>query len=78
MKLIDLSQELTPAFFKEKSIKKGSVLIFESESGKTELKIVRLNRAKRICLAEPVKLYTEDEMNAMDREDAEEIIEGNK
>jgi hypothetical protein len=74
--LIDLSTELTREFFTNKKFKKGSVLIFQ-EPGKdeqTELKIVRLNRAKQICLAEPVKLYTEDDINSMKREDAEEII----
>lgn len=75
--LIDLSKELTPAFFISKDIKKGSVLIFkDAEDRETHLKIVRLNRTKGICLAESVKLYTEDEINAMERKDAEEIING--
>ena len=72
---IDLSSELTTEFFKNKKFKKGSVLIFQNKEGNnTELKITRLNRKKQICLAEPIKLYTEDEINAMDRKDAEEII----
>lgn len=74
--LIDLSRELTPAFFKAKDIKKGSVLVFTTEDGEeTHLKIVRLNRTKRICKAEPVKLYTEQEVTEMAYEDAEELKE---
>lgn len=75
-KQIDLSDELTPEFFRNKNFKKGSVLIFDGDNGKTELKIVRLNRSKKICIAEPTRLYTEDEINAMPREQAEEIISG--
>lgn len=80
MKLIDLSKELTPQFFNEKQgddyrFKIGSVLVFlDDNNQKTELKIVRLNRSKRICKVQPVKLYTEDEINAMERTDAEDII----
>lgn len=70
----DISQDLTPAFFNDKSIKKGSVLIFDYEGSKLHMKIVRLNRSKRICIVEEVKLYTADEINDMPREEAEEII----
>lgn len=70
-KQIDLSKELTPAFFTNKDFKVGKVLIFADG---TNLKITRLNRKKKVCIAEEIKLYTEDEINAMPREEAEEII----
>jgi hypothetical protein len=75
---IDLSTMMTPEFFKQKNIKRGSVLIFDNAGVKQELKIVRLNRTKRTCWVEPVHLYTEDEINAMDRSDAEDIIRNGK
>lgn len=74
--LIDLSDMFTNEFYKSPTIKKGKVLVFEGDEGRKELKIVRLNRSKKTCFAEEVKLYTEDEINAMEREDAEEIISG--
>jgi hypothetical protein len=73
--LIDISKEMTPKFFKE--AKKGMVLVFKDDLGKeTQLKIVRLNRRLRVCKCELVQLYTEDEINAMDRHEAETIIQG--
>lgn len=72
--LIDLSKNLTPQFFENKDFKKGKVLIFQLEDDKTYLKIVRLNRAKRICIAKEVRLYTKEEINEMPKEQAEELI----
>lgn len=61
MELIDISAEMNDAFFKNKDFKVGSVLMFEYEGSKTNLKIVRLNRSKKICLVEEIKLYTTEE-----------------
>jgi hypothetical protein len=76
-KLIDISKELAPAFFKNPEFKKGSVLGFSKDGGEIErFKIVRFNRKGKICIVEPITLYTEDEINAMDRHEAETIIKG--
>lgn len=71
---IDLSTMFTDTFFNDPTIKRGKVLIFDNEGTQTHFKIVRLNRKSKVCIAEEVKLYTEDEMNAMPKEDAERII----
>ncbi len=77
-KQIDLSNNFNKLFYENKDFKIGRVLIFDGSS-KWQYKIVRLNRAKRICIAEKIRLYTEDEMNEMSREEAEKIIkEGTK
>ncbi len=70
--MIDISQDVTPKFFED--VKKGQVIGFEQDGITTHYKIVRLNKSKRICKVEKVKLYTEDEINDMPREEAEEII----
>jgi hypothetical protein len=72
--VIDISKDLNPKFFED--FKKGQVIGFEKEGITTHYKIVRLNKSKKICKVEKIKLYTEDEINAMDRADAEEIISG--
>ncbi len=77
-KKIDISSILNPSFFENPDFKKGAVLTFEKDGVKTDFKIVRLNRSKRICVVTETKLYTEDEINAMSREDAEEIISGQR
>lgn len=61
MELIDISAEMNDAFFKNRDFKVGSVLMYDYEGTKTNLKIVRLNRAKKICLVEEIKLYTTEE-----------------
>ena len=61
MELIDISAEMNDAFFKNRDFKVGSVLMYDYEGSKTNLKIVRLNRAKKICLVEEIKLYTTEE-----------------
>jgi hypothetical protein len=76
--MIDISKELAPAFFKNPEFKKGKVIGFQQGDSVEHYKIVRLNRAKKICMVEPIKLYTEDEINDMNREDAEEIIQGKR
>ena len=73
-KLINISKELNPSFFKNEDFKKGAVLTFEKDGVRTDYKIVRLNRSKQTCSVIETKLYTEDEINAMDRLEAEEII----
>lgn len=65
--LIDISKDMNEAFYANKDIKKGSVLMFKSKDEKTgevkdtNLKIIKLNRKKQICLVEEIKLYTSDE-----------------
>lgn len=60
-KLINISEDMTPEFYKDKNMKKGVILIYSYEGSKTNLKIVRLNRSKKICLVEEIKLYTTEE-----------------
>ena len=60
--MIDISNDMTKEFYKDKKFKKGSVLIFDFEGSKTEFKIIRLNRAKRICHVVETRLYTEQEL----------------
>lgn len=60
--MIDISADLTDTFYKDKSIKKGSVLIFDFEGSPTHLKIVRLNRKSKICIVKEVNLITEKEL----------------
>lgn len=72
--MIDISKDLSPSFFQNKDFTKGKVLIFDDNGTRNEFKIVRFNRKKKTCWVEPIKLYTEDEINDMDRKDAEEII----
>lgn len=59
--LIDISAEMTDAFFDD--VKKGQVLGFRNDSETVYYKIVRLNKKKKICLVEPTTLYTEQELN---------------
>lgn len=61
MELIDISAAMNDAFFKSRDFKVGSVLMFEYEGSRTNLKIVRLNRSKKVCLVEEIKLYTTEE-----------------
>jgi hypothetical protein len=67
MELIDISKDMNDAFYANKDIKVGSVLMFKSKDEKTgevedtNLKIIRLNRKSKICLVEEIKLYTSDE-----------------
>jgi hypothetical protein len=58
---IDISAELNDAFYKNKDFKVGSVLMYDYEGSKTNLKIVRLNRSKKVCLVKEIKLYTTKE-----------------
>ncbi len=74
--MIDISKEVTPKFFED--FTKGQVIGFEKDGVTTHYKIVRMNKSKRTCKVEPIKLYTEEEINDMDRIDAEEIISGNQ
>ena len=71
--LIDISEDMTPEFYRD--FKRNQILTFEKDGVKTELKIVRLNKSKQICIVEPVKTYTEEEINAMDYKQAKKIIE---
>ena len=64
MELIDISAEMNDAFYKDRDFKVGSILMFDYEGSKTNLKIVRLNRSKKICLVEEIKLYTTEEAAA--------------
>jgi hypothetical protein len=59
---IDISDQLTEAFFANPSFKRGSVLVFGTGKDRKELKIVRLNRKKQICEVKETKLMTEQEM----------------
>jgi len=59
---IDISNDMTPAFYKDPEIKKGKILIFNFEGSETHLKIVRLNRKSRICFAKEVKLVKEEDL----------------
>lgn len=63
MNYIDISNDLTPAFYKNKDFKKGQILIFEFEGSKTEFKIVRLNRSKKLCWVVETKLYSQREFD---------------
>jgi hypothetical protein len=74
MRLIDISKDLNPKFFED--VEKGQVIGFEKDGITTHYKVVRLNKSKRICKVQPIKLYTEEEINEMPREQAEEIISG--
>lgn len=66
--MIDISNDMNDAFYKSKDIKKGSVLMFKSKDEKTgevkdtNLKIVRLNRKKKICIVDEIRLYTPDNL----------------
>lgn len=74
--LIDISNDMTPAFYKDPEIKKGKVLIFNFEGSETHLKIVRLNRKSRTCLAEEVRLHREEEVSEETLKDIQEQING--
>lgn len=60
--MIDISKDMTDDFYQSKDIRKGKVLMFKLEDTETHLKIVRLNRRKKICLVEEVTLLTEKEL----------------
>lgn len=75
---IDISKDLNQTFFQDKSIHKGKILGFQQDGELNHYKIVRLNRSKKICIVEPIKLYTEDEVNDLPREEAERLIEDGK
>lgn len=67
---IDISDQLTPDFFQSEFAKKGKVLTFQIEDGKTHFKIVRLNKAKQICEVVPVdltKLKEDEYLREVDR-----------
>lgn len=61
--LIDISNDMTDAFYADPDIKRGKVLIFNFEGSETHLKIVKLNRRKKTCFVEEIKLLTEKELN---------------
>jgi hypothetical protein len=54
--MIDISNDMTDAFYADPEIKKGKILIFNFEGSETHLKIVRLNRRKKTCFVEEYKL----------------------
>ncbi len=59
----DISPYMSDQFFKD--VKKGQVLSFNKDGEINRYKVVRLNRAKKICEVVPTKLYTEKEANEM-------------
>ena len=75
--MMDISKDMADSFFKSKQFAIGKILIFKNDEGlETHFKIVRFDRKRKICKVEPAKIYTEDEINAMSRADAVEIISG--
>jgi hypothetical protein len=60
---IDISDQLSPAFFQSDSAKKGKILTFQIEDDKRHFKIARLNKAKQICEVVEVTLHKPDEVS---------------
>jgi hypothetical protein len=73
---IDISSEMNSTFYKDKDIKVGSVLIFGYEGSKTSLKIIRLNRSKKLCWVEEVKLYSQKEFDELTYPKRKNLVEG--
>lgn len=73
-KTIDISDQFTPAFFKDPNIKKGTSLSFGQKPNQRDFKIVRLNRSKRICIVEEIDLMTEQEMKDKFNKDRDEAV----
>ena len=60
--MIDISNDMTDAFYADKDIKKGKVLIFNFEGTETHMKITRLNRTKKTCFVTEVNLVREEDL----------------
>lgn len=71
MSAVNISDMLTDKAWKE--LKKGSVLNFEFEGSITTLKIVKMNKKKRLCLADKTVLYHPDEVAIVNADDAFEV-----
>lgn len=64
MSLVELSSILTPEAYKK--LKKGQTLGFKQEDGSIKhYKIIRINKTRRTCFAEEIKLYTKEEMQKL-------------
>lgn len=70
---IDISNDMTDAFYADKKIKKGSTLTFMKDNKPTHLKIVRLNRKSKKCEVIETQLYKEEEIGSLDIVDGEPV-----
>ena len=70
------TKDVTPKFFED--FKKGQIIGFQQEDGSMKhYKLTRFNKSKKEATGTLTTLYTEDQINAMSREEVEEIISGN-
>lgn len=63
----DISAYMSDQFFTD--AKKGNVLTFERDGVRTQYRIVRLNRAKKICVVIPTKLHSLSEADEIMKQD---------
>lgn len=68
------TKEVTPKFFED--FKKGNVVGFKKDNITSHYKIIRMNKSKKTATLTPVKLYTEEEINNMNEEEANRIMYG--
>lgn len=67
-------EDLNKSFFQD--FKKGNTVGFNQDGTIKHYKIIRLNKSKQTATLRPITLYTEEQMNAMSKEDAEDIMRG--
>lgn len=69
------STEIGNEFTKEglAKLKVGQVLVYDYEGSRTELKITKINRKSHKLYVQEVKLYTDEEIDALTDEDYERL-----
>jgi hypothetical protein len=71
------TKEVTSKFFED--FKKGQIIGFQQEDGSMRhYKLTRFSKSKKEATGTLTTLYTEEQMNAMSKEEVKEIVTGSK
>ncbi len=74
--LIDISDDMTPTFFKDPSIKRGCILTFNQNGVVRYFKIIRLNRKERVCKVRETIIFTGEEIDKMSDKTYQKLLTG--